>query len=402
MAIQMHNKVLGGILLVTGTTIGAGMLALPVSMGFAGAIPSVVLFLGYWLYMTFTAFLFLELSLALPDDANIVTMSKHTLGTIGQVICWILYLFLLYSLTTAYMAGSGPIFLDALDTMTGITLPEWFSPFPLLIVFSLFVYKGARHVDYINRLLMLGLIMTYCVIISWLTPHVHLELIERVDWKAITIGLSVVATSFGFHIIIPTLTSYLDLDINQLKKVIWIGSLIPVVVYILWNTMALGILPLDGANSIAQGFKEGANGAFLIANQIGHTWIGFTARLFAFFAIVTSFLGVSMSLTDFLADGLKVKKTRNGKVLLYALTFLPPIVVTLIDPRAFLTALEYAGAFGVITLLGLLPALMAWSGRYYKHFKLPYQTPGGKLALVLAIVISLVIIAIEIGNKLTG
>ena len=81
------------------------------------------------------------------------------------------------------------------------------------------------------------------------------------------------------------------------------------------------------------------------------------------------------------------------------MTFVPPLLFTLTDPRAFLSALEYAGAFGVVTLLGLLPALMVWSGRYYKHFQSTFKAPGGKLTLVLAIVFSILVIGIEIASK---
>lgn len=40
---QIH-RLIGGILLVAGTTIGAGMLALPIVTGFAGFWPSIALF----------------------------------------------------------------------------------------------------------------------------------------------------------------------------------------------------------------------------------------------------------------------------------------------------------------------------------------------------------------------
>ena len=60
-------RLIGGILLVAGTTIGAGMLALPVVTGFVGFWPSLALFFVYWLYMTFTAFLMFEKSHKLLD-----------------------------------------------------------------------------------------------------------------------------------------------------------------------------------------------------------------------------------------------------------------------------------------------------------------------------------------------
>jgi tyrosine-specific transport protein len=90
-------------------------------------------------------------------------------------------------------------------------------------------------------------------------------------------------------------------------------------------------------------------------------------------------------------------------VIICVLTFTPPFVFSVADSRAFLTALEYAGAFGVITLLGFLPALMVWGGRYEKGLskEAKYRAPGGKLALLvvmgIAITVSLVEIIIKLG-----
>lgn len=398
----MRSKILGGSLLVSGTTIGAAMLALPVSTGMAGFWPSMLLFLVYWAFMTYTAFLMLEVNLWMERGNNLMRMAKLTLGRWGQIASWIVYLFLLYSLTTAYIAGSAPIVIDAIQSLFGIEIPEWAGSFPLLGIFGFFVYKGTRSVDKVNRLLMLGLVIAYGLMVFFLTPYVNSELLSHVDWKYMLVGVSVVATSFGFHIIIPSLVNYLDHDVKKLKLVILIGSIIPLLVYISWEFLTLGIIPIEGPNGIAQGYQMGSNGAHLLTAFLGHSAIAMVARFFSFFAIVTSFLGVSLSLSDFLADGLKIEKTRAGRSILYILTFVPPLLITLLDPRAFLTALEYAGAFGVVTLLGLFPALMVWSGRYIKHLdrEAVFRVPGGKLALCSVIALSLLVIGIEIAIQL--
>ena len=72
-------RLLGGVLLVAGTTIGAAMLALPIVTGFAGFWPSVFLCVVFWLYMTFTALLMLEVNLWMGEHTNLITMAKKTL-----------------------------------------------------------------------------------------------------------------------------------------------------------------------------------------------------------------------------------------------------------------------------------------------------------------------------------
>jgi tyrosine-specific transport protein len=352
--------------------------------------------------MTFTAFLILEVNLWMKEGSNLVSMAKLTLGRWGQAISWVVYLFLLYSLTTAYIAGSGPIIQGFMYSITGLKWPDWTGALPLLLLFGFFVYKGARLVDHANRLLMIGLILAYVAMIFFLTPHIDHELLSHVNWKYLWVGVSVIATSFGFHIIIPSLTTYLEADVAKLKKVIWMGSAIPLIVYLLWEYLILGIISLEGEHGIIRGYEKGIDCTCLLALIVGDSLIAVMARLFSLFAILTSFLGVSLSLSDCLADGLNIRKTRSGRLLLYGLTFLPPLVFTLTDPRAFLSALEYAGAFGVVVLLGLFPPIMVWSGRYYKKLSSPgsFTVPGGKWALVVPMLFSVVVIAIELTNNL--
>lgn len=399
---KQHSKLIGGILLVSGTTIGAGMLALPVSTGMAGFFPALLLMVAYWIYMTFTAFLILEANLWMKGENNLISMANLTLGKFGKAASWLIYLFLLYSLTTAYIAGAGSIIVDAFEEAVGIALPNWLGAVLPLIIFGFFVYKGTRSVDYINRLLMIGLVVTYVLMMIFLSPHIDPQLLGHIDFRYLWMGVSMVATSFGFHIIIPSLVTYLNRDVVQLKKVILIGSITPLLFYISWELLALGIIPLEGAYGIMEGYANGSNGVHLMTEPLGASAVAFIATFFSLFAIITSFLGVSLSLSDFLADGLSIEKTRVGRILLYLMTFAPPLVISLIDPRAFLSALEYAGAFGVVTLLGLMPALMVWSGRYVRRLApdLAFRTPGGKLALLAAIAASVSVIALEIAIKL--
>jgi len=393
-------KVSGGILLVSGTTIGAAMLALPIVTGFAGFFPSVILFIFLWAYMTFTAFLILEVNLWMGEHTNLITMAKKTLGTTGQVVSWIIYLFLLYTLTTAYMAGSGPIFIDLIKNIFNFEIPIWFGPIPLLLVFGYFVYQGAHFVDYANRFLMVGLALTFVALIVLITPHIHPVFLERSSWPSLITAVSIVSTSFGFHIIIPTLTDYLNRDIAKVRQAILIGSIIPLVVYIIWEGMTLGAISLEGDHGLAEGYGKGLDGASLMSLYLKKTTISQIAAFFSLFAIVTSFLGVSLSLRDFLADGLKIRKDTQGRLTLYLLTFAPPLLLTLTDPRAFLNALEYAGAFGVVTLLGILPVLMVWKGRYQQHRPSEFTVPGGKTALIAAFIISVFIIGLGLVNRL--
>lgn len=396
------SRILGGVLLVSGTSIGAAMLALPVSTGMAGFLPATLLMFLIWSLMTYTAFLVLEVTLWMPKDANMVTMAEYTLGKPGKIFAWGCYLFLLYALTTAYLAVGGPLVLDAVASVTTLTLPRILAPLPWLLLFALSVYQGHHYVDRMNRVLMLGMCITYAVLLALVIPYGEGQNLRHVHWPALWVGIPIVATSFGFHIIIPSLASYLGHNRRALVRVIAIGSLIPLLIYISWEALTLSVLPLEGPLGVIQGYQSGSNGASLLAQVLESPWVDFTAHAFLFFAIVTSFLGVSMSLWDFLRDGLNLSlDTSASRLWLAAITFGPPLVATTLNPHLFLSALDYAGTFGVITLLGLLPALMVYSGRYRKHLLSDaFETPGGRSGLFLAAGISLFLLCHEVLRQL--
>jgi len=271
----------------------------------------------------------------------------------------------------------------------------------LILIFSFFIYEGARYVDYANRFLMLGLLITFVVLNSWLLPHIDLELLSYQNFHFIPLAVAQVAVSFGYHIIIPTLTRYLHRDVKGLIWVILIGGTIPLIVNGIWVFVALGNIPLDGTHGLVQGYIHGYNAVDLIAKALGHSWLSIVAKCFLFFCIVTSFLGVSLSLRDFLADGLGIKKTAGGRWLLYFLTFIPPLICAITIHRAFFIALDYAGVLGVLVLLVVMPIAMTWCGRYRQDFQSTlFRAPGGRFALLAALLLVSVMIVMEAINKL--
>ncbi|NGX34247.1 MAG: Tyrosine-specific transport protein, partial [Candidatus Anoxychlamydiales bacterium] len=155
------GSVLGGMLLIAGSCIGAGMLGLPVLLGLTGFFPSILLLLISWVFMTFTALLLIEVNGWFYERVNIISMAGKAFGRAGKIISWILYLFLFYSLLVAYIAGSGKLFSSFLPFAISQNISSIF----FVIFFGVIVYFGTKIVDFSNRLLMIGLIVTYLLMI---------------------------------------------------------------------------------------------------------------------------------------------------------------------------------------------------------------------------------------------
>lgn len=398
--ISKKNRLIGAILLVSGTTIGAGMLALPVTTGLAGFLPSVVIMTAIWLFMMLTAFYLLEVNLRMKGESNLISMMHLTLGKPGEIVAWITYLLLLYSLTAAYLVGCSQILEDVVKGFISFDPPPWTWPLAIFLIFGIFVYFGTEVVDFLNRGLMMGLILAYVSLVLFACCQVDLPFLEHVDWHFILPSVSVVLTTFGYHIIIPTLSTYLEHDSKLLKRAILIGSLIPFLIYLIWQFLVMGVIPVFGESSLTDAAEKGLQITFFLKKFFQNPWVGLSVRGFAFFAIVTSLLGVSLSLSDFLADGLKIKKSSFGKFFLILLTFLPPLFFALFYSQGFILALKYAGFF-VVILLALLPSLMAWCERYGKKrarsfIKSDFKVVGGKGLLVFTILFSILLLVVEV------
>ncbi|MEX0962141.1 MAG: aromatic amino acid transport family protein [Simkaniaceae bacterium] len=388
-------KTLGGILIVAGTAIGAGMLALPVVSAAGGFLPASLIFFLCWLFSASTGLLLLEVCQWMPKNANLVTMATHLLGRFGKYSTWVLYLFLFYMLTIAYTAVGGNFVHDTFNAR----LPFWLSATSFTLFFGFFVYLGTRFVDRINTLLMLGLVVSYLLFIFWGRSHINFSNLTQKNWGYGFLSLPVMFTSFSYQGVIPSLNAYLEENVKKMRLAILIGSSIPFITYVIWEMLILGILPLDGPNGLLAAKAAGQTAIDPLKHFLRESPIYTLGQFFGFFALTTSFLGVTLGLLDFFSDSLEIEKTPLKKLFLAALIYLPPLLIVVINPAIFLNALAFAGGIGCALLLGLIPILMVYVGRYKRHFShLHVQLPGGKpllFFLALFVVAELIIVLIQ-------
>lgn len=392
------SRIFGGVMLIAGTSIGAAMLAMPIMSGLFGFFGTLGILIACWAFMYWTAMLILEASLRFKDGESFLTMAQKTLGPWGAALTWTFFLLLFYSLQAAYLSGSGRIMIDALEGFLRIQLPPVFDLLPLLVIFAPFMYFGISVVDRLNRYLMTGMLMAYTIVVVWLLPGLDPELLVYTDWSFSLLSFSVVVTSFGYQVIIPSLVNYLDRHVPSIKKCLFFGSLIPLVVYILWNLVMLGSLAVPGPNGLAYAFKMDVPLSKLLRIHTNNDFVSALARGFSIFAIVTSFLGVSQGLFDFLKDGVKAGRSRRKILAAFFLTFLPPAFLVIFLENSFIRLLEYAGAMASI-VLGIIPIAIIWRLRKRRDEYVEYRAPGNKAALIAGIVFfSLVVILVILNN----
>jgi tyrosine-specific transport protein len=398
------NRLAGSILIIVGTSIGAGTLALPVAISGYGLLGTLGLLFLAWLCMTLSALLILEVNLCLPTDTNLISMARDTLGTTGQAATWLSYLLLFYTLIAAYVLGMGDILQPVINHLLGDNYSTWVGSLLVVALLGILLFAGAALLDMSNRLLMLGLVFTFVLLFYLLFQHIHIDNYVQSQRPWVIMAWPIAVVAYGFHNVIPGVRAYLHSDVKKIRLAIIIGSLCILGIYVLWTLLVIGVVPYEGAGGLASIMQQQGDSATNLASAlhqklaISKITLGF--QLFAFFAIATSLLGVSFSMFDFLSDGFAIDKTKSGKLLLLCLTFLPPLLIGYFYDK-FIGMLEYGALFIAIILLAI-PALMAWSSRKKAPKDRPYQVFGGKFTVWFVLFCAAMITIIVLAPRLSS
>ena len=396
----MNSKILGSIAIVSGTAIGGGMLALPLATAGLGTLPAIILLVAIWLISAYTALLMLEINLRSGIGDNVHVITGKTLGKVGQLIQGGSFLSLLYALTMVYLLGGSSLFESKLEWLFGGEVDTKITIVLFTLLFGGFIAAGVGFVDKVSRILFPLMIVLFVVVVFFLFPEVHISTIAADSLSAaiseggfsntLLAAIPVVFTSFGFHVCIATLVRYLGGEVKSLKKVLLIGSSIPLVCYIFWLIVTIGTV---GGETIS-GFNGVLPKLVVALQDIAHQpFIDQSISFFADLALITSFLGVTMSLFDFIAEVTRARNDFSGRMKTWLLTFVPPLLCALFYPDGFVKVLGYAGVPLAIMII-FLPITMALKQR--KQSSEGYQVAGGNLALIVLGLAGVAIVAAQI------
>lgn len=370
----------GAIALVAGTTVGAGMLALPTVCQSSGFVPSTTALVLCWGYMLGTGLLVLEVNLDVMrqtgnTNASIVTMADRTLGANGVRFAWAAYVFIHYALLVAYVSRVGQLLAQTTRDVLGVDgVSDGAAATAYAATFGLVIFASSpRRLDKINAFLVALVLATFAPLLALGAANVNVQNFQTGDWQAVGPTIPVIALAFVFHNVVPLVATQLEGDAAKAKLALGAGTAIPFAMFALWDAALLGSVSRAQAEDALDAVARSGGAIEAIADPLAAlqaTSPAATALVagFSFFAITTSFLGFVLGLVDFLTDGLgfaaSSKPETGNDWRPFALTLVPPWAFALSYPDVFLDALDTAGTFGVLTLFGCMPPAMAWSNRY--------------------------------------
>lgn len=359
----------GGAMIIAGTVIGAGMLANPTATSGVWFTGSLIVLLYTWFSMLSSGLMILEVNTHYPHGASFDTMVKDLLGPTWNAINGVAVAFVLYLLTYAYIFVGGDLTAKGLGSTFGIKIPLTVGQLSFFLIFATCVWASARLVDRFTSILIGGMVLTFIWATGGLIAEAKLPVLFDTQapsgtpyWIYISAALPVCLASFGFHGNVSSLLKYFKGDAPKVAKSLWAGTLIALVIYVLWQIAIQGNLP---RSEFAPVIATDGQVSVLIEVLSKFVQTGSMAAILSFFsymAIATSFLGVTLGLFDYIADIFKWDDSVSGRTKTAALTFLPPLVSCLLFPTGFVTAIGYVGLVATVWTC-FLPSLLLLRSR---------------------------------------
>ncbi|CDU08417.1 Putative tyrosine-specific transport protein [Vibrio coralliirubri] len=373
----MNMKLFGSSLILSGTALGAGMLAIPMVLAQFGFMISSVLMLLIFIGTTYSALLLAEACTKTKDNSGMSSVAYLTLGSKGKHFINALFYLLLVCMLIAYILGVGDIIHKLLlDVGIDVSASVAYTIFSLLM--GAIVVSGKSYIDKLNRGLFILMVVMLFIVIASLFSNIRLDYLTQTSQYTandVVQYSAVIFTSFASMVVIPSLVIYnREATQKQIRNMILLGSVIPLICYLTWLFAIIGNL---GTDAISQ-FH---NISELISAFSGQSaWLKVVIALFSALALVTSFLGVSMALYDQNKDAVT-----NNKALAYALTFILPLVLAELFASQFVNMLDYAGMVLVfLAIWGPLAMVVKVRRPDFPHLQTEgsYTAAGGDTALM--------------------
>ncbi|PTP95060.1 amino acid permease [Vibrio splendidus] len=360
---------MGSSLIIAGTALGAGMLAIPMVLAQFGLLYGTLLMVLICFGTTYAALLLLEATIKAGGGLGLNSIARKTLGKQGQLLTNGLLYALLICLLMAYILGAGDL-LSKLLSNFGVELTATTSQVVFTLLAGAVVASGTGVIDKLNRALFFVMLASLFATMVFLAPSMTQENLMQVtshDHVDLIKTSAILFTSFGFMVVIPTLVSYNhEATDKQLRNMVIVGSLIPLVCYLCWLFAVVGNLSEEQFRS----FKNVSD--LMAAFEAQSPWVGNVLSTFTGLALLTSFFGVAMSLFNQNKD-----MFNQNTAVTYCISFILPLAGSLLAADKFLQVLNYAGII-LVFLAVFVPLVMVHKQRFMKVAEDRYSAEGGR------------------------
>jgi tyrosine-specific transport protein len=342
------NKLLIAITTLVGTIVGAGILGIPYVVAKTGFV------YGFFLMVLIgVAFLYLnlfagEVVLRTKKQHQLTGYAEKYLGKTGKHFMTLSMLVNIYGALTAYLIGEG----TSLYTIFKVGSPMLFTILFFVVAF-LIVYRGIKSTGRTELILISLMFLVVLFVGIFSIDKINIDYFRVLDLRFFFLPYGVILFAFMATPAIPELQEELGNEKEKMKKAIVIGSITPIVLYLVFTFVVMGVVGLENFELLQPNERI----ATVALSLYSHPVLGVGANILAILAMFTSFLTLGIALIE-------MYRYDYGFSHRFALllTFGLPLLIVFLNLTSFIVVLGLTGAIAG-GLDGILVTLMYWKAK---------------------------------------
>jgi len=287
---------------------------------------------------------------------NYPSLYQAYFGGVGKWVAVAANLVILYGLLTAYLTGITTI----INNLFSVALPTVGLMLGFFAVTALISLASVDKIMKYIAVLVVGKCIVFFIIAGSAGTHIKAANLEHQHWPFFVAAIPILVTAFHFHNIIPAICESLRWDQKTITRTMLVGMSLGFLMNATWMLVGIGVLPLDASPiGLETAFQNNLPATIPLAQAMNSEVFLLLASFFAMVAITTAYLANGMGLIGFMDDLTNQHLGKVNPILSRVLAFVPPLLISLAYPDVFLKAIDFAGGFGIVTLFGILPCIIA-------------------------------------------
>lgn len=376
------NRFIIAITTLIGTVVGAGILAIPYVVSQTGFLYGLFLLLLIGISFIFLHLFVGEIVLRTKGQFQLSGYAEKYLGKRGKIFMTLSMLMGIYGALTAYLIGEGaslqkifgfPSFLTKLFSLFPVTVGSFiqshFYSLLFFIIGVIIIYKGISTLGKVELLLIPALVFVIILIGVFSYNTISIENLQGFNPLYLFLPYGVIIFAYSGSSTVPVLQEILEREKKKLKKAIIIACIIPIILYILFTLIIVGIIGADNFSLLQPNERIATIALSIYSSPV----LSLFANILAILAMFTSFLTLGRALVELFEYDYQFSKTPA-----FFLTFILPLLLVLLDFTTFITIIDVTGAIAG-GIGGILIILMYWKAKQKSERKPEYSLQNYKL-----------------------
>ncbi len=316
------------IAILIGTIIGAGILGIPYVVYKAGFWTGMLMIAALGIALMMLHLYLGEIALRTKKRHELTGYAEKYIGPWGKKLMFLAMLVGNYGALTAYIIGVGATLKAILGGQ------EIFYSLAFFILAAVIVYMGLKAVGNSEFYMQMVILLIILGISAYAVTLVIPENLQGFDLMKVFIPYGTIFFAFIGTAAIPEVREMLRKEAKLMKKAVFIGTLIPIIIYAIFTIVVVGVV----GNSFDYLHANERIATVALGQVLGQN-INILANIFAIFTMSTSFLTIGLAMKWVYQYDYKIKKQTA-----WAITVFLPLVLALSGITTFIKTIGIVGA----------------------------------------------------------